>query len=84
MASFMAVARLYGPAPWYHLAASSTPANGSLQSILQAATELLTWFITSMGSFLSFVVDNPVVLMMFLILLVGSAVGMLMRVWHSA
>lgn len=58
--------------------------SGSLSAILEAATSLLTWFITSMGNVLGFVTDNPVVLMMFLILLVGSAVGMLMRIWHSA
>lgn len=57
---------------------------GSLSNILKAASDLLSWFITSMGSVLSFVVDNPVVLMMFLILLVGSVVAMLMRIWHSA
>lgn len=68
--------------PFMLLSGSSD--SGSLTAILAAATQLLTWFITSMGSFLSFIVDNPVVLMMFLILLVGSAVGMLLRVWHSA
>ena len=67
-----------------HYASSSSPSSGSLSAILQAATELLTWFVSSMGKFLDFVTSNPVVLMMFLILLVGSAVGMLMRIWHSA
>lgn len=62
----------------------SSANSGSLSSILEAATSLLTWFITSMGKILNFVTDNPVVLMMFLILLVGSAVAMLMRIWHSA
>lgn len=65
-------------------ASGGSTSSGSLTAILQAATELLTWFVTSMGSFLNFVTSNPVVLMMFLILLVGSAVGMLMRIWHSA
>lgn len=63
---------------------ASTTTSGSLSQILEAATSLLTWFITSMGNILNFVTDNPVVLMMFLILLVGSAVGMLIRIWHSA
>lgn len=57
---------------------------GSLASILSAATQMLTWFITSMGSILNFIIDNPVCLMLFLILIVGSAVGMLFRIWHSA
>lgn len=62
----------------------SAESSGSLSNILEAATSLLTWFISSMTTFLKFVTDNPVVLMMFLILLVGSAVAMLMRIWHSA
>ena len=72
---------------WYipALGSSSTPAdNGTLAGLLQSATQVLTWFITSMGSILNFVLDNPAVLMLFLILLVGAAVGMLFRVWHSA
>lgn len=58
--------------------------SGSLTSILSAATQLLGWFITSMGDVLGFITSNPVVLLMFLILMVGSAVAMLMRIWHSA
>lgn len=72
---------------WYMPAlGSNTPAtdNGTLAGLLQSATQVLTWFITSMGSVLDFVLDNPAVLMLFLILLVGAAVGMLFRVWHSA
>ena len=63
---------------------SSTSSGGSLADLLSAATTLLEWFITSMGKFLQFIVSNPVCLMMFLILLVGSAVAMLFRIWHSA
>lgn len=58
--------------------------SSSLSSILSSATEMLTWFITSMGSLLTFVFDNPVILCMFLIVMCGSVVGMLMRIWHSA
>lgn len=58
--------------------------NTGLSDILSSATQMLTWFIKSMGSILSFITSNPVCLMMFLILIVGSAVGMLFRVWHSA
>lgn len=63
---------------------SGSASSGSLSSILSSATEMLTWFITSMGSILNFIIDNPVCLMLFLILIVGSAVGMLFRIWHSA
>ena len=55
-----------------------------LGSILEGATELLTWFISSMGKLLTFILGQPAILMMFLILLVGSVVAMLFRIWHSA
>lgn len=66
------------------VASSGGSTAGSLTNILSSATELLTWFITSMGNILNFITSNPVCLMMFLILIVGSAVGMLFRIWHSA
>ena len=62
----------------------SAPDNGTLSGLLQSATDVLTWFITSMGSLLEFILDNPAILMMFLILLAGAVVAMLFRVWHSA
>lgn len=66
------------------LAASGGDTAGSLQSILGSATQMLTWFLTSMKSILDFIISNPVCLMLFLILICGSAVGMLFRIWHSA
>lgn len=57
---------------------------GSLSGLLGSATTMLTWFLTSMKSVLDFIIANPVCLMMFLILLCGSVVAMLMRIWHSA
>lgn len=55
-----------------------------MAQLLSSATQMLTWFITSMGSLLTFILGQPAILMMFMILLVGSVVGMLFRVWHSA
>ena len=52
--------------------------------LLESATEMLQWFIKSMGSLLTFILNQPAILMMFMILLVGSVVAMLFRVWHSA
>jgi len=63
---------------------SSGGSSSSLSGILSSATEMLTWFITSMGSMLTFIFANPVLLCMFLIVLCGSVVGLLMRIWHSA
>lgn len=65
-------------------AASTQPAVGSLEALTTAATELLTWYIASMGKVLTFILGQPAILMMFLILLVGTVVAMLFRIWHSA
>ena len=70
--------------PVFAAAVGDPPAAGSLAALLEAATSLLTWFIASMGKVLTFILDQPAILMMFLILLVGSVVGMLFRVWRSA
>lgn len=53
-------------------------------SILANATEVFTWFITSMGALVTFILGHPLVLMMFMILLSGSVIGMFMRLWKSA
>lgn len=55
----------------------------TMDGLLQEATKLVTWVITQMGSFLTFIVENPVVLVMFLLLLAGAGIGFLMRIWHS-
>lgn len=62
---------------------ASTTSTG-FTALTESATTMLTWFITSMGSLLTFILSQPAILMMFMILLVGSVVGMLFRVWHSA
>lgn len=58
--------------------------SGSLTDILSAATEMFTWFITSMGALITFIVAHPIILVMFLILLSGAVVAMFMRIWKSA
>ena len=56
----------------------------TLANILESATAVVTWFVSAMKSYLDFITGNPIVLVMFMILLAGSAVGMLLRIWHSA
>lgn len=63
--------------------ASTTPASGTLTQILSAATELGTWIISMVGQFLTFITSNPVILVLFLMMLVSFAVGILFRVWRS-
>lgn len=65
------------------LSAGGDTGNGSLANILSAATELVTWIITSIGSFLTFIISNPVILVLFLMMLVSFAVGILFRIWRS-
>lgn len=57
--------------------------SGDLSNILSGATSLMTWSITSMGSIVGFIVDHPVVLLPFLLVIVGFAVGLFMRIWRS-
>lgn len=58
--------------------------SGSFTNILSDATEVFTWFITSMGSLITFILANPLILMMFMILLTGSVIAMFLRLWKSA
>lgn len=58
--------------------------NNTLSSILSAATEFVTWVITTMTSYLTFVTGNPVILVFFIITIAGAGIGFLMRIWHSA
>lgn len=55
----------------------------SISGILSMATELVTWTITQMTSYLSFIQTHPLVLIMFLMVMAGFGVGMLMRIWRS-
>lgn len=65
------------------LVASGGTDSSSLSAILSAATELATWIITTIGSFLTFITSNPVILVLFLMMLVSFAVGILFRIWRS-
>lgn len=55
----------------------------TVTGILSMATELLEWLITSMGSIITFISGNPIIFLMCVVMLVGLAVGMLFRIWHS-
>lgn len=56
---------------------------GTVTGLLKIATELLTWLVTSMGTLITFITGNPIILMMMVITLVGLVVGYLFRIWHS-
>lgn len=61
-----------------------TSTSSTLTGLLSDATEMFTWFITSMTSLVTFIIGNPIVMAGFLILLSGAVVGMFMRIWKSA
>lgn len=61
-----------------------TAANAdTLQGILDMTGTLVTWIITQMGNWLTFITSNPVVLILFLIFLAGTGLAFLLRVWKS-
>lgn len=55
----------------------------TLAGLLEMGTSLVTWIISQMGSFLSFIIENPVILILFLVGLAGTGIGFLMRIWRS-
>lgn len=58
-------------------------ATNTLGNLTTMATELLTWVITSMGSILTFIRQNPEIMVWFIVAIVGFVVGFLMRIWRS-
>lgn len=55
----------------------------TIGGILEQAGEVVTWLITQMGAYLTFITSNPIILLGAILMLVGLGVGMLFRVWHS-
>ena len=55
----------------------------TVTGILAMAKEVIAWLVESMGSYLGFITENPIILLMAIIMLAGLAVGMLFRIWHS-
>lgn len=58
---------------------SVTPTAGSLDDILNGGTSLITWVVSAMKALVDFVVSNPIVMVMFYVLLVSFAAGLIMR-----
>lgn len=55
----------------------------TIDGLTSMATKVVEWLVTTMGSYLSFITSNPIILMMAIIMLAGLGVGMLFRIWHS-
>lgn len=56
----------------------------TVSGLLELAGQLFTWLITQMTALVSFITDNPIILIGMIIGLAGLVVGMFMRIWHSA
>lgn len=57
--------------------------SNSISPITSAATELLTWVITSMQSFWQFIIGNPLLALLCAILVVSFAAGLFFRFVRS-
>lgn len=55
----------------------------TIGGILDLAGELLTWCIEQMGSIVTFITSNPIILILLIFSICGFAVGMLFRIWNS-
>ena len=51
--------------------------------ILEMASDLLAWAITSMGTIVDFIVEHPMMTIFLVFTIVGFACGLLFRIWHS-
>lgn len=57
---------------------------GSISSILELATELFSWLLTNMGLLVTWILEHPLILIGFVLMLCGAVVGFAMRIWRSA
>lgn len=64
--------------------AAETGTANTFTGVLGEATTVFAWFLKEMANLVSFILDNPLVMAMFMILLCGSVVGMFFRIWHNA
>lgn len=56
----------------------------TVSGLLDLSGQLFTWLITQMTALVSFITDNPIILIGMIVGLAGLVVGMFMRIWHSA
>lgn len=56
---------------------------GDLTTFTQFATQVLTWFITSMGTVLSFLLANPIALWSIIVGMIVAVIGMIFNILHG-
>lgn len=52
-------------------------------TLLSTFTQVFTWFITQITTLVSTVIDNPLLLLMTAVLMVGAAIGIFVRLLKS-
>lgn len=55
----------------------------TMSGLLEMGGQVVTWLITQMTTYLSFITSNPIILLGAILMLAGLGVGMLFRIWHS-
>ena len=58
--------------------------SADMEGLLAKATQLITWLVTSMGTWLGFITSHDIILIAFLLFLCGTGIAFLIRIWHSA
>lgn len=56
---------------------------GTMASLLSTFTEVFTWFMTQIGTLVNTVIDNPLLMLMTAVLMVGAAIGIFTRLLKS-
>lgn len=60
-----------------------TETPSGMSGLLGTFSQVFNWFITSIGTLVSTVIANPILLLMTAVLMVGAAVGMFTRLLKS-
>lgn len=62
----------------------SAPAADSIDGLLEFATKMVTWLITTMTSFVGFITSNPLILWFIMPVIISFGVGLILRFIRSA
>lgn len=54
-----------------------------MAALLSTFTEVFTWFMTCLGTLVTTVISNPLLLLMTSVLMVGAAIGIFVRLLKS-
>lgn len=61
----------------------TTTGNDTMEGLLAEATKVVTWIITTMGSYVTFIIGHPIVMIGFIIAIAGVGLGFFFRIFRS-